>query len=145
MELENKKNLLKIFENVNIRTMWDSDKNDYYWSVVDVIEALTGSIDSGAYWCKLKQRLSQEGSEVVTNCYGFKMVAKDGKLRETDTIDTKSILRLIQSVPSSKAEPFKLWLAKVGSDRIDETFDPELAISRAIAVYKQKGMSEEWP
>lgn len=143
-ELENKTTLSKIFENVNIRTIWDSEKEDYYWSVIDVIEALTNSLDPAHYWRTLKSRMIKEGNETVTNCVVFKMIARDGKLRNTDTLDTKGILRLIQSVPSPKAEPFKLWLAEVGSDRIDETFDPSFAINRAISVYKKNGRSDEW-
>ena len=143
-ELDNKKNIPKIFENVNIRTEWDNENEDYYWSVIDVIEALTNSPDPAHYWRTLKSRMIKEGNETVTSCVAFKMIAKDGKLRNTDTLNTKGILRLIQSIPSPKAEPFKIWLANVGSDRIDETFDPSLAINRAIIVYKQKGMSDDW-
>lgn len=142
--LENKHNLIKIFEETNIRTIWDSEKEDYYFSVVDVIEALTGSPNPRNYWNMLKHRLLDEGSELYTNCVRLKMLAKDGKSRETDTLDTKWILRLVQSVPSPKAEPFKLWLAQVGSDRIDETFDPSLAIDRAISIYKQNGIDDLW-
>lgn len=143
-ELNNKKDLTKMFENVNIRTVWDSEKEDYYWSVVDVIRALTGSSIPRRYWSDLKIKLTNEGSELYEEIVQLKMQSSDGKFYNTDTLDTKGILRLIQSVPSPKAEPFKLWLAKVGSERIDETFDPSLAIDRAIITYKQKGMSDEW-
>lgn len=142
--MNDKKNLPKIFENVNIRTTWDSEKNDYYWSVVDVIQALTNSSNPRRYWSDLKIKLNSEGSELYESIVQLKLQSSDGKFYKTDTLDTKGILRLIQSVPSSKAEPFKVWLARVGSDRIDETFDPSLAINRAIAVYKQKGMSDDW-
>lgn len=144
--MNDKKILPKIFENVSIRNMWDSDKNDYYWSVVDVIQALTDNDyqKSRNYWKWLKNKLKEEGSELVSQTNQLKLQSSDGKFYSTDTLDTKGILRLIQSVPSPKAEPFKLWLAKVGSDKIDETFDPALAIDRAITVYKQKGMSDEW-
>lgn len=145
-EIENKKEITKIFENTKIRTKWDAEKNDYYFSVVDVISALTESDyqKSRNYWKWLKTKLKDEGSELVSFTNQLKMVANDGKLRETDVLDTKGILRLIQSVPSPKAEPFKMWLAKVGSDRIDETFDPELAINKAITIYKQKGYNDAW-
>lgn len=143
-ELENKKILPKIFENVNIRSEWDSEKGDYYWSVVDVILALTGSSNPRRYWSDLKIKLNDEGSELYDSIVQLKLQSTDGKFYSTDTLDTQGILRLIQSVPSPKAEPFKLWLAQVGSDRIDEIFDPELAISRAVKIYKQKGMTDEW-
>lgn len=133
-----------LFEGSTIRSIWDSEKEDYYFSVIDVIAALTNSTNSGAYWRKLKQRLNEEGSELVTNCHSLKIKAKDGKLRNTDVLDTKGILRLIESVPSPKAEPFKLWLANLGSDRIDEIFDPEIAIKRAISYYQKKGYTNDW-
>ena len=134
-----------LFEGKEIRSIWDSDKGDYYFSVVDVISALTDSKDAKDYWYKLKIRMTEEEkSELSTKCRQLKMKAKDGKLRETDTLDTKGILRLIESVPSSKAEPFKLWLAKMGSDRIDEIFDPEIAINRAINYYRNRGYSDKW-
>lgn len=143
-ELDSKNYLTKIFYNTNIRTVWDSEKGDYYFSVVDVIEALTDSKEPRKYWSVLKLRLKKEGSELTTNCSQLKMLASDGKMRLRDVLDTKGILRLIESVPSPKAEPFKLWLSKIGSERIDETFDPALAIERAIGVYKIKGMSDDW-
>lgn len=133
-----------LFEGSTIRSIWDSEKEDYYFSVVDVIAALTNSTNSGAYWRKLKQRLNEEGSELVTICHSLKIKAKDGKLRNTDVLDTKGILRLIESVPSPKAEPFKIWLANLGSDRIDEIFDPEIAIKRAISYYQKKGYTNDW-
>ena len=145
--MENNKldTISNLFEGKEIRSIWDSDKGDYYFSVVDVISALTDSKDAKDYWYKLKIRMTEEEkSELSTKCRQLKMKAKDGKLRETDTLDTKGILRLIESVPSSKAEPFKLWLAKMGSDRIDEIFDPEIAINRAINYYRNRGYSDKW-
>jgi hypothetical protein len=118
--------------------------NEWWFSVVDVCEALTGSIDAGAYWRKLKQRLSNEGSEVVTFCHGLKLLAPDGKMRETDCTNTEGLFRIIQSIPSPKAEPFKRWLAKVGYERVQEIEDPELATKRTRALYKAKGYSEDW-
>ncbi len=133
-----------LFEGREIRSIWDSDKGDYYFSVTDVISALTDSKIPKRYWSDLKRKLIEEGSQLYENIVQLKMKAKDGKLRETDTLDTKGILRLIESVPSSKAEPFKLWLAKMGSDRIDEIFDPEIAINRAINYYRNRGYSDKW-
>ncbi|MBR3697792.1 MAG: phage antirepressor protein [Clostridia bacterium] len=134
-----------LFEGKEIRSIWDSEKEDYYFSVVDVIAALTDSKDSKDYWYRLKIRMTEEEkSELSTKCRQLKMKSKDGKFRETDTLDTKGILRLIESVPSSKAEPFKLWLAQMGSDRIDEIFDPEIAIKRAINYYRNRGYSDKW-
>ena len=118
--------------------------NEWWFSVVDVCEVLTDSVDAGAYWRKLKQRLSGEGSEVVTFCHGLKLEAPDGKMRETDCANTEGVFRIIQSIPSPKAEPFKRWLAKVGYERIDETQDPEIAIDRAMQTYLQKGYSKDW-
>ena len=135
---------LKLFQDTNIRTQWDADAEKWYFSIVDVIAALTESADPSAYWRKLKQRLKEEGNETVTNCHGLKLVAPDGKLRMTDVADTEQLLRLIQSVPSKKAEPFKLWLASVGSERIDEISDPEIAIQRALNYYQRLGYSYEW-
>ena len=134
----------KLFEGKEIRTLWDAEKEEYFFSVVDVVEVLTESIDSSVYWRKLKQRLKEEGNETVTNCHGLKMKSSDGKMRMTDTLDTEGLFRLIQSIPSPKAEPFKLWLAKLGRERIDETFDPEIAIHRAVEIYRSKGYPEEW-
>lgn len=137
-------NKLKLFEDKSVRTHWDEELEKWYFSVVDVISILTGSIDPQGYWRKLKQRLGVEGNETVTNCHGLKMLAKDGKMRLTDVADTEQLLRLIQSVPSPKAEPFKIWLAKVGGERIEETEDPELAFDRAMETYLAKGYSKEW-
>ena len=135
---------IKLFDNQNIRTLWDEKQEKWYFSIVDIIAALTESVDATAYWRKLKQRLKAEGNETVTNCHALKMVAKDGKSRLTDVADTEQILRLIQSIPSKKAEPFKLWLASVGSQRIDEISDPEIAIQRALVYYQKMGYSEKW-
>jgi hypothetical protein len=119
-------------------------QNEWWFSVVNVCEALTASVDAGAYWRKLKQRLSEEGSEVVTFCHGLKLEAPDGKMRETDCANTEGLFRIIQSIPSHKAEPFKRWLAKVGYERVQEIEDPELATKRTRALYKAKGYSEDW-
>lgn len=119
---------IKVFEDRKIRTQWNEQEEDWYFSVVDVIAALTDSVDPTAYWRKLKQRLKAEGNETVTNCHALKMIAKDGKYRLNDVVNTKDLLRLIQSIPSPKAEPFKLWLAQVGTDRLDEIADPEKAM-----------------
>lgn len=139
-----KKNEIKIFEDKKVRTLWDANHEKWYLSIVDVIAVLTVSIDPNAYWRKLKQRLKEEGNETVTNCHGLKMLAPDGKMRMTDVADTEQILRLIQSIPSPKAEPFKLWLAQVGSERINEMQDPELSIDRALEQYLKLGYSENW-
>ena len=132
-----------LFNDSNIRSAWDSTKEDYYFSVVDVIAALTDSNIPKRYWSDLKRKLLEEGSQLYENVVWLKLKAQDGKLRETDTLDTKGILRLIESVPSPKAEPFKLWLANLGNDRIDEVFNPEKAFSRAIDYYLNKGYSLE--
>ena len=139
-------NSLKLFEDKNIRVAWNETNEEWYFSVVDIVAVLTDSdYQTGRkYWKTLKMRLNQEGSELVTNCYQLKMKANDGKLRDTDVMNTEQILRLIQSIPSKKAEPFKLWLAKVGKERIDETYDPEITINRALDTYRRKGYSEEW-
>ena len=138
--------ITNLFEGAQIRSVWDNNKEDYYFSVVDVISALTGSNNPRNYWNMLKKRLSEEEkSELYTKCVQLKMKSsKDGKMYATDTLDTKGILRLIESVPSPKAEPFKLWLASLGSERIDEVFDPEIAIARGIDYYRKKGYSDEW-
>ena len=133
-----------LFEGKEIRSVWDAKKEEYFFSVVDVISALTDSKDSRKYWSVLKTRLKKEGSEVTTKCSQLKMLAPDGKMRLRDTLDTEGILRLIESVPSPKAEPFKMWLATLGKERIDEVFDPEIAINRAIEYYRNKGYSDEW-
>ena len=135
---------IQLFEDKRIRTAWDEEKEEWYFSVVDVVGVLTGSVDPTAYWRKLKQRLKAEGNETVTNCHGLKMTAPDGKKRLTDVADTEQLLRIIQSIPSPKAEPFKLWLAQVGRERIEETIDPELTIERALETYLKKGYTREW-
>jgi len=139
-----KKDNIKIFEDSKIRTVWDSDVEKWYISIVDVIAVLTQSIDPKAYWRKLKQRLKAEGNQTVTNCHGLKMLAVDGKMRITDVADTEQLFRLIQSIPSPKAEPFKLWLAQTASERLDEMQDPELTIDRALKDYLELGYSENW-
>ena len=135
---------IQLFEDRRIRTAWDGEKEEWYFSVVDVIAVLTDSVDPTAYWRKLKQRLKAEGNETVTNCHSLKMTAADGKRRLTDVADTEQLLRIIQSIPSPKAEPFKLWLAQVGRERIEETIDPELTIERALETYLKKGYTREW-
>ncbi|MDP8314321.1 MAG: Bro-N domain-containing protein [Candidatus Celaenobacter antarcticus] len=139
-----KQNKIQLFQEQKVRTHWDEKKETWYFSIVDVTAILTESKNPQAYWRKLKQRLKEEGNETVTNCHGLKMQAADGKMRKTDVADTEQLLRLIQSIPSPKAEPFKLWLAKVGYERIEETEDPELAFERAMATYLKKGYSKEW-
>jgi len=136
--------ITNLFEGKEIRSIWDSEKEEYYFSVVDVISALTGSVNPRHYWIVLKSRLKEEGSQVVTNCDHLKMLAPDGKIRLRDVMNTENILRLIESVPSPNAEPFKMWLAKLGKERIDEVFDPEKAIDRAIDYYRKKGHSDSW-
>ena len=135
---------LQIFENQPIRTAWDEEKEEWYFSIVDVVQVLTDSTDGRKYWNKLKQRLKAEGSQLVTNCHQLKMRAQDGKKRMTDVATTEQLLRLIQSIPSKKAEPFKLWLAQVGRERIEETIDPELSIERAMETYARLGYPEDW-
>ena len=139
-----KENEIKIFEDKKVRTLWDSEQEKWYFSIVDVIAVLTESVDPNAYWRKLKQRLKAEGNETVTNCHALKMPAPDGKMRLTDVADTEQLFRLIQSIPSPKAEPFKLWLAQVASERLDEMQDPELTIDRALEQYLKLGYSENW-
>ena len=140
----NKETAIKIFEQKKIRSHWDDEQEKWYFSVVDVVQVLTESVDVAAYWRKLKQRLKQEGNETVTNLHGLKMLAADGKMRLTDVANTEQLFRLIQSVPSPKAEPFKLWLAKVARERIDEIEDPEIGIERLMETYLKKGYSKEW-
>ena len=138
-------NEVKIFEGNQIRSLWDNEKEEWYFSIADIIGVLTDSKDFGAYWRKLKQRLKKEGSEVVTFCHALKLKSpKDGKSYKTDVANMQGIFRIIQSVPSPKAEPFKMWLAEVGKERIDEIIDPELTIDRALETYVQKGYSREW-
>ena len=135
---------IKIFEEKKVRTIWDSDQEKWYFAIVDVIAVLTDSVDPSAYWRKLKQRLKVEGNESVTDCHGLKMRAADGKMRMTDVADTGQLFRLIQSIPSPKAEPFKLWMAEVARERLDEMQDPELTIDRAMMEYKRLGYSDNW-
>ena len=135
---------IKLFENKHVRSKWDAERETWYFSIVDIVVVLTDSADPSAYWRKLKQRLKAEGNETVTNCHGLKMTAADGKSRLTDVADTEQLLRLIQSIPSPKAEPFKQWLARVGYERIEETEDPELALDRAMETYLKKGYSRDW-
>ncbi|MBQ6589485.1 MAG: Bro-N domain-containing protein [Butyrivibrio sp.] len=138
---------VQLFEDQPIRTAWVEDEEEWYFSIVDVVGALTEQIDyekARKYWNKLKQRLKEEGSQLVTNCHQLKMTAQDGKKRLTDVANTEQLLRLIQSIPSKKAEPFKMWLAQVGRERIEEVIDPELTIERALETYAKKGYSKEW-
>lgn len=144
MKKEPKNKVIAIFEGSEIRRHWDEGKELWYFSIVDVIGVLSQSVDQRNYWKVLKNRLNKEGSEVVTKCNQLKMRATDGKYYLTDTADTETMLRLIQSIPSPNAEPFKLWLARVGYERLEETADPELAIDRALKTYLQKGYSAEW-
>lgn len=139
-------NSIRLFEDKSVRTIWNDEEEKWYFSVVDIVSILTNNDYQGGrkYWKTLKMRLNKEGSQLVTNCYQLKMKANDGKFRDTDVMNTEQILRLIQSIPSKKAEPFKLWLAKVGKERIDETYDPEITINRALETYRRKGYSEEW-
>ncbi len=137
--------ITQLFEGKEIRSIWDAEKEEYYFSVVDVILVLTDSPNPRDYWYRLKTRMTEEEkSEVSTKCRQLKMKAQDGKMRETDTLDTEGILRLIESVPSSKAEPFKMWLASLGKERIDEVFDPEIAVKRAVEYYRKREYSDEW-
>ena len=139
-----KDNKIQLFENQPIRTAWNEELEEWYFSIIDVVAELTESKDANAYWRKLKQRLIKEGNETVTNCHALKMKAADGKRRLTDVANTEQLLRIIQSIPSKKAEPFKLWLAQVGRDRIEEIIDPELTIDRALETYAKKGYTADW-
>ena len=139
-----KKETLKLFEERKVRTVWDDEKEKWYFSIVDVVSVLTDSVDATAYWRKLKQRLKEEGNETVTNSHGLKMKATDGKMRLTDVADTEQLLRIIQSIPSPKAEPFKQWMAHVASERLDQMQDPELSIEQAMMDYKRLGYSDNW-
>ena len=134
----------KIFNNETIRTVWDKEKEKYYISVMDIVGVLSESKDRQSYWRKLKQRLKEEGNETVTNCHALKLRAQDGKYRLTDVVDIEGMFRIIESIPSKNAEPIKQWLAKLGSERIDETFDPSLAMQRSIDMYRAKGYDETW-
>ncbi len=135
---------IQLFEEKQVRTVWDAVQEKWHVSIIDVIAVLTNSKDANAYWRKLKQRLKAEGNETVTNCHGLKMLSPDGKMRMTDVADTEQLFRLVQSIPSPKAEPFKLWLAQVASERLDEMQDPELSIDRALEQYLKLGYSENW-
>ena len=135
---------IKLFDAKKIRVVWDDQTEKYYFSIIDIIQVLTESADATAYWRKLKQRLKAEGNETVTNCHALKLTAADGKQRLTDVADTEQVLRLVQSVPSKKAEPFKLWLAQVGQERLNQLQDPELSIEQAIKDYRRLGYSEAW-
>lgn len=135
---------VKLFEEKKVRSVWNEEAEKWYFSIVDVVGILTDSVDASAYWRKLKQRLKEEGNETVTNCHSLKMLAEDGKMRLTDVADTEQLFRLIQSIPSPRAEPFKLWIAKVARERIDELEDPEIGIDRLMETYLKKGYSKEW-
>ena len=140
-------NKIKLFEDQPIRTAWDEENEEWYFSVVDVVQVFTDQPDfqkARKYWNKLKQRLNEEGSQLVTKCHQLKMKSQDGKMRSTDVANTEQILRLIQSIPSKKAEPFKVWLAQVGRERIEETIDPEMSIERALETYARLGYPDDW-
>lgn len=139
-----KKETIKIFEDRKIRSLWDEETEEWYFSIVDVVAVLTDSVNPTAYWRKLKERLKNEGNQSVTNCHAFKMKAADGKMRKTDCADAKQLFRLIQSIPSPKAEPLKLWMAQVASERLDQFQDPELSIELAMKDYKRLGYSDNW-
>ena len=136
--------LTKTFDIEKIRTVWNKDEEKYYISVVDIVSVLTESNDGRKYWNKLKQRLKEEGNETVTNCHQLKLKASDGKMRLTDVVDIEGMFRVIESIPSKKAEPIKLWLAHLGKERIDEEYDPEITINRALETYRRKGYSNDW-
>jgi len=135
---------IRLFEQKQVRSIWNKEEEKWYFSIVDIVAILTRSISPQSYWRKLKQRLKEEGNETVTNCHALKMSAADGKMRLTDVADTEQLFRLIQSVPSPKAEPFKIWIAKVARERIDEIEDPEKGIDRLMETYLRKGYSKEW-
>ncbi len=138
------KQAIQLFEERKVRTVWDDEAGKWYVSIVDVIAVLTESKDAAAYWRKLKQRLKAEGNETVTNCHGLKMTAPDGKIRLTDVADVEQLFRLVQSIPSPKAEPFKLWLSSLARERLEEIDDPEQGIDRMLEYYHRKGYSENW-
>lgn len=142
-DIENSEELEFFFDD-KVRKVWHKQEEEWYFSIVDVCQILTDSTDGRKYWNKLKQRLKEEGNETVSNCHQLKMKASDGKMRKTDVANTEQLLRIIQSIPSKKAEPFKIWLAQVGKERLDEIADPELAFERMIRTYRQKGYSEKW-
>ncbi len=137
-------NKIQLFEQQKVRSVWDDQQEKWYVSIVDVVQILTDSVDGRKYWNKLKQRLKAEGSELVTNCHQLKLLAPDGKMRLTDVADVEQLFRLIQSIPSPKAEPFKLWLAQLGRERLDQLQDPELSIEQAMTDYRRLGYSESW-
>ena len=137
-------NEIKLYENKEIRSVWDNEKEEWFFSIVDIVRVLTDSANPQVYWRVLKKRLKDEGNETVTNCNALKMKSADGKMRKTDVADMQGIFRIIQSIPSPKAEPFKMWLAETGKERIDEIIDPELTIDRALRTYLEKGYSREW-
>lgn len=137
-------NKIQLFENQPIRTAWNEELEEWYFSIIDVVAVLTESKDANAYWRKLKQRLIKEGNETVTNCHTLKLKAQDGKYRMTDVTDIEGMFRIIESIPSKNAEPIKQWLAKLGSERIDEVFDPSIAMQRSIDLYRSKGYDENW-
>ena len=139
-----KKQEIQIFENKKVRTAWDSETEQWYFSIVDIVAILTERVDPQAYWRKLKQRLKNEGNETVTTCHALKMISADGKMRLTDVANQEQMFRIIQSIPSPKAEPFKIWMAQVASQRLDQMQDPELSIEQAIADYKRLGYSDKW-
>lgn len=139
-----KKEAIKVFEEKKVRTVWDDETEEWYFSVVDVVSVLTESVDGRKYWNKLKQRLKEEGNQTVTNCHQLKMLSTDGKMRLTDVATTEQLFRLIQSIPSPKAEPFKLWMAQIAKERLDEMQDPELTIKRSMMEYKALGYSDSW-
>lgn len=142
--MENSQNKIKLFENKKIRYVWNADEEDWYFSVVDIVEVLTESDRPRKYWNDLKKKLEEEGSQLSDKIGQLKLLAPDGKMRETDVLSTKNVLRLIQSIPSPKAEPFKMWLAQVGNDRLEEYADPEKAITRGAEYYRSKGYTEGW-
>lgn len=139
-----KKEAIKVFEEKKVRTVWDDETEEWYFSVVDVVSVLTESVDGRKYWNKLKQRLKEEGNQTVTNCHQLKILSTDGKMRLTDVATTEQLFRLIQSIPSPKAEPFKLWMAQIAKERLDEMQDPELTIKRSMMEYKTLGYSDSW-
>ena len=134
----------KIFNNETIRTVWDKEKEKYYISIVDLVGVLSESDNPRKYWNKLKQRLKEEGNETVTNCHQLKLKAQDGKYRATDVCDIEEMFRIIESIPSKNAEPIKQWLAKLGSERIEEVFDPSIVAQRTVDIYRAKGYDEKW-
>lgn len=135
---------IKIFENKKVRTLWDNDSEEWYFSVVDIVSVLTESVNPNNYWKVLKNRLKKEGSQLVTNCNQLKMLSSDGKKYKTDCMNIEQVFRLIQSIPSPKAEPFKLWMSRIAKERLDEIQDPELTIDRAMMEYKALGYSDNW-